>query len=386
MKIALVWIAALSLGAILLVAAGYQSRDPDSALYARLSADLSRRPLSRWIAPEWGGAWDHQGLFREHPVGILLPPALAIRAGFPAGQAAYAVNMLYQAAVILLLPIVAGLVARRTDARALAWVLQLLPVSFVYRIRANQEHPLLMCVLALIYATDRARSRPAWIALMTASLCWLALIKGAFAMFALASAALWLLVVPPADGGVNRRGWIGLAVAAAAAIAMFAIYESVYVRVAGESFLAFYRSTRLGQSMDLSDPRIVPHTLRNVGWYVLRLAWFAAPWSLAAFAAWWAWLRSAPSHDRTGRLEARATAWALLVAIVFIAVLSPANVRAERFIFPVYFIAGALGFVAASRRFEAVDRLAVRTSGWWWLPAAAWLVLFLASIGSRALR
>ena len=93
--------------------------------------------------------------------------------------------MLYQAAVILLLPLVAGLVMRQTDARALAWVLQLLPVSFVYRIRGNQEHPLLMCFLALIYATDRSRTQPAWIVLMAVSFCWLALIKGAFAMFAL---------------------------------------------------------------------------------------------------------------------------------------------------------------------------------------------------------
>ena len=385
MKTACVWIAALSVAALLLVASGYQSRDPDSALYARLSADLSRRPASQWIAPEWGGAWDQQGLFREHPVGILLPSALAIRAGFPSGQAAYAVNMLYQAAVILLLPAVAGLVMRRNDARALAWVLQLLPVAFVYRVRGNQEHPLLLCFLVLLYATDRSRTRPAWIVVMTIAFCWLALIKGAFAMFALTSAAMWLLTVPPAERGLNRRGWIGLAVAAAAAVAVFAIYESAYVRVTGQSFLEFYRSTRLGASMDLGDPRIVPHTLRNVAWYLLRLAWFAAPWSLAAFAVWLAWLR-APGAALDPRSDRRAALWALLTTAVFVVVLSPANVRAERFIFPLYFIAGGLGFAAASRRFPALERLADRTAGYWWLPAVTWMLLFLASIGSRALR
>lgn len=375
MKTALLWVAVLAAGAALLVAADYRSRDPDSALYARLSADLSRRPMSQWIAPEWGGAWNQDGLFREHPVGILLPSALAIRAGFPPGQAAYAVNMLYQAAVISLLPIVAVLVMRQADARALAWILQLLPVAFVYRIRGNQEHPLLMGFLALIYATHRARSHPGWIALMVAAFCWLALIKGAFAMFALTSAALWLLVVPPAEKELNRRGWFGLAAAAAAAIAMFALYEAAYVRVTGESFLEFYRSTRLGASMDLTDPSIIAHTLRNGVWYGLRLAWFAAPWSLAAFAVW-LMLPRAP----------RAAVWALLTTIVFIVVLSPANVRAERFIFPLYFIAGALGFAAASRRFAAVDRLAARTAHYWWLPAVTWMVLFLASIGSKAVR
>ena len=206
MKTALVWLAVLLFGAVLLVTTNYQSRDPDSALYARLSADLSRRPAWQWIAPEWGGAWNQQGLFREHPVGILLPSALAARAGFPAAQAAYAVNMAYQAAVILLLPVVAALVMRHADARALAWVLQLLPVSFVYRIRGNQEHPLLLCFLALIYATHRSRSHPAWIALMTVAFCWLALIKGAFAMFALVAAALWIVCVPSPRDRNNRLG------------------------------------------------------------------------------------------------------------------------------------------------------------------------------------
>jgi hypothetical protein len=385
MKIGLLWLAAIAIAAGLLVALDYHSRDPDSALYARLSADLSRQPVARWIAPEWGGAWNSQGLFREHPVGILLPSAIAIRLGFPPEQAAYAVNLLYQAAVILLLPLVAALVMRETDARALAWILQLLPVSFVYRIRGNQEHPLLMCVLAMIYATDRARANPLWIVAMVVSFCWLALIKGAFAMFALAAASLWILVVPPRSGEVNGRAWLGLAAAVLAAIATFALYEAFYVRATGESFLDFYRSTRLGESMDLGDPRIVPHTLRNVVWYLGRLAWFAAPWSLAAFAVWLAWLRS-PRAVLDRRIERRAALWALLTTVVFIAVLSPANVRAERFIFPLYFIGGALGFAAVSERWPSVDRIARRAADVGWLPIAMWLVLFLASIGSRSFR
>jgi hypothetical protein len=239
----------------------------------------------------------------------------------------------------------------------------------------------------LIYGTHRARSNPMWIALMVAAFCWLALIKGAFAMFALVAAALWIALVPAGKDGASWRAWLGLAAAAAAAIALFAIYEAAYVRVTGESFLAFYRSTRLGESMDLSDPRIVPHTLRNIAWYVLRLAWFAAPWSLAAFAVWGTLIaaprRALAVSDRPG---VRAAVWAFVTTVVFVVVLSPANVRAERFIFPMYFVAGGLGFAAASRRWSSIERLATRTAGWWWLPAVLWLLLFLASIGSKVLR
>lgn len=388
MKPFALWCAVLAVAASLLVAADFRSRDPDSALYARLSAELAARPASQWIAPEWNGAWDQHGLFREHPVGILLPSVLLIRAGFPPGQAAYAVNLLYQAAVLALIPLLAAVIVRAREARALAWVLQLMPVAFVYRIRGNQEHPLLMCFLALLYATHRARVQPAWMLLMAASLCFLVLVKGAFAMFALVSAALWLLIVPAPDRGSDRRGWIGLVLAAAVAVAMTAGYEALYVRTTGESFLEFYRSTRLGESMRLDDPRVIPHALVNLVWYLGRLAWFAAPWSLVAFAtvAVWVKRRAGCGGGTFDRLSDRGVLWAVLVAAVFIAVLSPANVRAERFIFPLYFIAGTVGVATAVRRSERAGRFVERTDSLWWLPAGLWLALFLASLGSRALR
>ena len=121
---------------------------------------------------------------------------------------------------------------------------------------------------------------------------------------------------------------------------MMAGYEALYVRTTGESFLDFYRSTRLGQSIQFSDPRVVPDALVNVGWYVLRLAWFAAPWSLAAFAVAAAWFW-ATAQGRTGEIfefaSARGIQWGLLTTAVFIAVLSPALVRAERYHLPKLF-------------------------------------------------
>ena len=389
MKQAFLWCCAVAIAGSLLVVTDYRSRDPDSALYARLSAELAQQPPSRWIAPEWRGAWNQEGLFREHPAGILLPSVVLIRAGIPAGQAAYIVNMLYQAAVIALIPLVAGAVVKSFEARSLAWVLQLLPVSFAYRIRGNQEHPLLMCFLALVYGTHRARTSPAWVLLMVVAFCFLVLVKGAFAMFALVAAALWLLVIPRPAGASDRWAWAGLGAAVAAAVLMMAGYEALYVRTTGESFLDFYRSTRLGQSIQFTDPRVVPHALTNVGWYLLRLAWFAAPWSLVALAA--AAVRLlAGAQGRTGEVfeiaSARGIQWGLLTTAVFIAVLSPALVRAERFIFPAYFIVGAIGVVATIRRVESVRRIAQRADGHPWLPIAVWMATFLLSLGSKVMR
>jgi hypothetical protein len=388
MRQALLWSCALAIAASLLVATDYRSRDPDSALYARLSGELANEPPSRWIAPEWRGVWNQEGLFREHPAGILLPSVLLIRAGVPAGQAAFIVNMLYQAAVIALVPLVAGVVVSGLESRSLAWLLQLLPVSFVYRIRANQEQPLLMCFLALVYGTHRARTNPWWMLLMVLSLCCLVLIKGAFAMFALVGAALWIVVIPAPPGGSNRWAWSGLTAAVAAAALMLAGYEALYVRTTGESFLDFYRTTRLGASMQLRDPRVVPHALGNVVWYLTRLAWFAAPWSLVALATVAIWLRfrirraSAPRFDA---MTERGLVWALLLTAAFIAVLSPANVRAERFIFPAYFVIGAVGVVTAMRNSDGMRRLTERADRPW-VPIAVWMTTFLLSLGSRVVK
>ena len=70
MRQAFLWCGALAIAASLLVASDYRSRDADSSLYARLSGELAQEPPSRWIAPEWRGAWNQDGLFREHPSGF----------------------------------------------------------------------------------------------------------------------------------------------------------------------------------------------------------------------------------------------------------------------------------------------------------------------------
>jgi hypothetical protein len=166
------------------------------------------------------------------------------------------------------------------------------------------------------------------------------------------------------------------------------LYEVVYTRTTGESFLDFYRSTRLGESMSLADPNVIPHAARNVVWYLLRLLWFAAPWSVAAFAGAAIVLRgrAGGEHSRVDRRAERGLFWAVLTTAVFVAVLSPANVRAERFIFPTYFIAGAIGVTVAARNFEGMRRLVDRTASFYWLPPATWLLLFLLSIASRVVR
>lgn len=393
------WPSALAVAAAVLASSGYTSRDPDASLYAHIAAELSRQPLSRWIAPEWWGGWNNVGLFREHPVGIFLLPAAIARLGFPAEQATHAANLLYQALAIALIPAVAAPLVTRVEARSLAWILQLIPIAFSYRLRATQEPPMLVGLLALLYATERARTQPVWIAAMAAIVCALVLIKAAFVVFAVAAAVLWLVVVPavprvPAVPGVpevrgvpaprttsggNRWPIAGLLLALACAAAMVASYEITYQRVTGQSFLAFYGTQRVGGAIDLSGAQTLVRGVGNIGWYLARLMWFAFPWSLCAVAAALHLRRRWTSADPS----IRGLWWALLFAATCIAVLSPAAVRAERFIFPCYFAVAAAGAIAANRRFPSLAHLVSWLDRFPSTPVLLWLVLFLLRLAGR---
>src|SRR5262245_10377974 len=88
----LTWTALYLVIAALIVVTGFASDDPDSALYANLSARLAELPASQWIAPQWWGNWDSEGWFREHPAGVFLIPTVLAQVGVPAIQGSYAVG------------------------------------------------------------------------------------------------------------------------------------------------------------------------------------------------------------------------------------------------------------------------------------------------------
>lgn len=212
---ALAWVLALAAGWAALAATGYRARDPDSRLYAEIAARQADAPLASWIAPEFPPGWFMSGPFREHPAGLFAPAAAFAALGYPAGQAAYAANALYQVLGIVLLARLAATLVPGVEARALAWLVQLLPIAFTFRIRANHEAAMLLCLLAALYGTERARREPRFGLLVAAGLVGLLLVKGLFAAFGPALCALWLLSRRAArlePGVSDRAAWIAVGV------------------------------------------------------------------------------------------------------------------------------------------------------------------------------
>jgi 4-amino-4-deoxy-L-arabinose transferase-like glycosyltransferase len=378
------WLAALALGALLLAWLHLATRDPDSRLHVGIAARLAEEPPSRWIAPEWWGLWRSQGLFREHPAGIFWLPALFARVGYPATEAAYLANALYQALTLIVLARLAALVASPLEARALTWLVQLIPIAFVYRVRANHEQAVLLCVLAALLATERSLVRARWAALTAVAFAALALVKGVFVILAPVVCGVWLLLRGGAAPRAARRGaWIGLGAATLSIAAVAAAYEWSYRAVTGQPFLAVYLGQQLGVAAAPHSEAWLLQKAENLIWYVGRVLFFPLPWSLAALVVAVkeraALARLARSAGRAAaRPEIRALASVVAIALLYVAAFSLSDRKADRYIFPVYFLVAGAGGVAGLRAWpwlrraaERLDRLGV------WLAPAVWLATLL---------
>jgi len=167
-------------------------------------------------------------------------------------------------------------------------------------------------------------------------------------------------------------------------------YETVYMHVTGSSFLHVYRARQVPEGALTSGSPIL-RTAYNVGWYIARVLWFAFPWAPLGIVGIWKvlragvadWRRDGPERSistraaRQGAWFAAAAAFALLVAF------SLAHRKADRYIFPIYYVMAAVGGVTAIRASRRLVQLAVRVDRPW-TPAALWLALFLLRLVTRS--
>lgn len=387
------WASVLVVAAMLLAASGYRSRDPDSTVYSEISGRMSAMPFRTWLAPEWGGSWGFSGLFREHPIGIFVLPALLGRFGYPAEQAAFAVGALFSVASVLMVRRVMSPVVNDYETTAAQWTVLILPIAFVYRIRANQEYPVLFLTLLAVAATHRARRSPAWVLALIGAACALALVKGIFVVFIPIICSLWLLLIPGEERGKSRdiQAWIGVAAAVLVVILAAYAYERMYRGVTGHSFMTFYLHDRIAANAGLATTAAeTPATavtigagfnpgmkLYNVVWYVARLLWFAMPGSLVL-------LLSVRRLRRMSGPEVRRISFVLLAAAAYVGAMSLGVNKADRFIFPAYFFVGIAGAIVAMRRWTVVDLRARRLAA---LPPyalpLAWLLLFMLTFATE---
>jgi 4-amino-4-deoxy-L-arabinose transferase-like glycosyltransferase len=182
-----IWTLCFAIVSVLLVVTRFASDDPDSALYAALSERLAAGPPSHWIAPQWWGHWDMEGWFREHPIGVMALPTLLGAIGVPAVQAAYIVGIAAGLAALLLIASLVSRLTSRDDARIVLVLLQLMPMASIFRIRANHEYPMLVCLLVALVGFDAVRRSWRWWWIAPVALTAGLLVKGVFVALSRAS-------------------------------------------------------------------------------------------------------------------------------------------------------------------------------------------------------
>ena len=382
------WIAVIFVAAFLLILVDFQTRDPDSGLHVALVVKMAELPASEWIAPQWWNVWDVEGLYREHPAGILLLPLLLTKVGYPAEQAPFLANAVYQIVSLVLVVRVAAFLVPPLESRTLGWFVQFLPIAFTYRIRANHEHAILMFFLAALWATEKARKDARWTAILLLAAAGTFLVKGIFVTLLLLACAFWLITIRRPDGearSADKWAWIGVAGAGMFAAGMAAAYEAAYRQVTRESFFSVYLSRQFGAA---AIPRGGAASAFNKAYnfcsYTGRLLWFAFPASLAGVAAGWNRLRKG-----LRRCESRmddGLLFAVGFSAVYVLLFSLSDRIADRYIFPAYYLLGGCGAVAALRRWPAARAAAQHLDRYQpFVTPALWLLLFGLNLISGAM-
>jgi 4-amino-4-deoxy-L-arabinose transferase-like glycosyltransferase len=376
---AIVWTLAFLLVSTLLVAVQFTSDDPDSALYAALSARLASGPPARWIAPEWWGNWEHEGLFREHPAGVFLLPALLGWLGVPGIQAAYIVGIGAGVLSVVLTSVGIARVSSVANGRAALILLQLMPLAFIFRIRANHEYPMLACLLLAVIGIEGARRSWRWIWVTPLALCAAVLVKAAFVAVPLLAVGWWMVTNPLRTPASLARPVVALVLSAVAVLAMAMAYDAVYIGLTGESFWGGYYARQMAPLSMGVQPEGQPGVIHHAGFYGLRVLWHPAPWSLALIVGAWSsrrrwsavWRSLPASHQR-------ALVFSLGFAFTTVAMLTPASRFAERYIFSANYALAAAGIVVALHLWPALRSTLVT-----WdqrlpaLPALCWTLLMV---------
>jgi 4-amino-4-deoxy-L-arabinose transferase-like glycosyltransferase len=377
---AVVWSACFVAIAAWLVLTDFTSDDPDSALHAALSQRTSERPLRFWIAPEWWGEWHVTGLYREHPAGILLLPAMLGRLGIPPVQASYIVGIAAGLGSLLLLALLITRVTSADHGRVAFVLLQLMPIAFVFRIRANHEYPMLLCLLATLIGIDAVRRSWRWVWLVAAALTAAMLIKGVFVVLIFLGAGLWILLNPTRTTGSIVRPLVAIAIGLALMAVTALVYDALYRSATGEAFWIPYWQRQLSP-VTISTPLDGGRTfVEHVAFYVARLIWHPLPWSLALLAlAWRVGRRRSGGAGAMASSSAIRGLWFVLgFAVLSVGMLSPSSRIAERYAFSAIHGVAAASVVAATVAWPRVTRLVLRLDAAIpAFPALVWLALMV---------
>jgi hypothetical protein len=261
-----------------------------------------------------------------------------------------------------------------------------MPVAFIFRVRANHEYPMLLCLLvALTGLAWLAERRPFALGALAvaAGLVGGLLIKGVFVVLILIAIVVWIVLNPPATPGVRAKYVAATLAGIVAMIAAAVAYDALYVRATGETFWAAYWQRQLGPLTIVTPIEGAVTLAGHLLFYLSRVIWHPAPWSAALIIGAWRsrrrlrdWFRATSDPARRG------LQFVIVFASLAILVLSPSSRFAERYAFSATFAVACAGVVASLSlwpRLQSAIGAADRRIPCF--PAVLWLLLFVLRLG-----
>jgi 4-amino-4-deoxy-L-arabinose transferase-like glycosyltransferase len=264
-------------------------------------------------------------------------------------------------------------------ARATLLLIPFMPVAFIFRVRANHEYPMLLCLVAGLVALDRVRESWIWLAGVCAAFAGALVIKGVFALLVVGAGGLWLLTNPSGDRRGAARAWVAFG-AGLATIALTALaYDAWYASVTGHAFWRAYWQRQVGPMTFASPVEQAGLIGRHLRFYAEHVLWHSAPWGVVL--AWIACRRLWRAPVALTTTERRGLLFVLVFLLAsFIALSVPSRV-AERYTFSATFLLGAAGIIAALRTWPGFGRWIARVdSAVPSLPALVWTALVVGRI------
>jgi 4-amino-4-deoxy-L-arabinose transferase-like glycosyltransferase len=355
------WLLSLIFVSIFIVQGNYVARENDSRLYGRFTKQLNEKPLSQYLALEWRDYSPHFAetetpYVRDHLIGQFLFPVFLAKIGVPVTHAIYIANAIYKILSILLLFLIAKSFYSLKVASILTFLIQLIPVSLNYQMRANHEPALLLLVLLSIYSTINLDRKLFFTFILFFCVQFCFLIKGvAFLPLLPVILATYLINSYKDKVTLNWNKLIILGVIFLSPLLTAYLYEILFYKTTGHPFFSKYIKTQLmDRAFKQQDAGIpVIKNIKAFGYYFSRTLSYSLPWSLLAL------IILVKNRFKFSLEKIHVTL--ITGTLIYILTFSISSRTASRYIHPSYFLFSASCILYAFSKFEERIKLSPKS-------------------------
>ena len=332
------WLTALILVSTFIIQGNYVARENDSRLYSRFTQQLNEKPLKRYLALEWRDYSSHFAeketpYVRDHLIGQFLFPVLLAKLGIPATHSIYIANTIYKILSLFLLFVIAKKFYSLKLAALLTILIQLIPVSLNYQMRANHEPALLLLVLLAIYSIVNFKENIIFKTLLFISVQFCFLIKGvAFLPLLPVILATYLIYSYKKDSAYCLKDISLLTFIFLSPLLTAYLYELAFQATTGHPFFSKYIKTQLMDRAfkEQSDGILFFKNIKAFGYYLSRTLSYSLPWSLLALVLL--------IKNRKSFKVKKIHLILITASLIYICTFSISSRTASRYIYPSYFL------------------------------------------------